>query len=442
MKKLILYAVFSLILLASCSSDENMLQAEISEPEMQSGGISAKRTVDEAADIAFSAIDMLPRCKSRSGVRSFNKGKVKIIGSAQSRSGGSDTLMYVFNFDDEEGFAVVAADRAFSEGLIAVTEKGSYDPSVTPENPGLALYMKSAESYLAGLDLKEAIKVPIDTIINPGFAEYKIVRDTTYLEIIDPSFDLLWGQEYPEGWLFDNGMAGCVNTVCLIAMSYFNTPTQITLDYNASGEQMNIDWDAIHTHRVSVRNGSIVTDDCTNEVHMTIAKICKELSDRNHSFPSLNPYGTYTSFPNAKFTLDGLGLHTYPVTSGMPSSTTIAKTMRDGGIILMSAAGEFPDKDGNPYIDRHAFVLDGIKYYDIHVGEWIREWGKPWVLSNDHGTSRYRYNHINWGWNGHGNGYFSGSVMDLGKPYKYDEPGLAADDVIINDDYMYLQVFK
>ncbi len=240
-------------LLLSCTQQEPVFDRHDSKADALSSR-SAIRTVDEAAEIASRAIGMLPGGKSRSSNRTFSKNDVKVAYSHSSRNASSDTLMYVFNFDNGEGFAVVAANRAMPEGLIAVTEMGSYDPECTPDNPGLALYMDAAEDHLLGLkdSIPTFIGEPVirDTI-NPGFAQYEIRRDTTYRETINPNFNLCWGARYPEGMLFPNGVAGCVNTATLMAMAYLEAPKQMDLTFYSSPQTINIDWKALKEHHKS-----------------------------------------------------------------------------------------------------------------------------------------------------------------------------------------------
>ena len=42
----------------------------------------------------------------------------------------NDTLMYVFNYDDNQGFAIISADSR-TEGLIAITDQGHYEQNET-----------------------------------------------------------------------------------------------------------------------------------------------------------------------------------------------------------------------------------------------------------------------------------------------------------------------
>ena len=122
------------------------------ESETQLMKVQSKyRTYEEALAIAQDAISMLGKSSvTRSGnPRTIDIHNVQyIVNTSSTRSDGkTDTLMYVFNYDDNAGFAVVSANRA-TEGLIAVTEQGNYVAGEETGNGGFDLYMDMAEEYV------------------------------------------------------------------------------------------------------------------------------------------------------------------------------------------------------------------------------------------------------------------------------------------------------
>lgn len=254
----LLSVIAAAALVMSCSSEDQLPMPEAADNAAPSEEValwSRTRTVDEAAEIAMQAIRMLPQSDSRSAGRTFSKESVKIARSeSDSRTGESDTLMYVFNFDDNQGFAVVAANPAVP-GLIAVTEMGSYDPDSIPDNPGLAMYMANTAKYLSGASGNRTqtdsltLKHPTDSlkdeteIIIPDddpfkhLAQYKTVKDTILNETIVPEFRLMWGQRFPEALFVENNILGCCNTATMIAMAIVGGPEQIQLTNNGQAEK-------------------------------------------------------------------------------------------------------------------------------------------------------------------------------------------------------------
>lgn len=145
MNKNILFLGF-ISLLVACGSEDvvDARHTTTDEPKLFSGNT---RSYNEAFEIAQKSIAMVETSNvTRSSVQrridpdnSFvfsSKGMTRLANEA------SDTLLYVFNFENEEGFALVSASRN-TEGLLAITESGSYRPDVPSEIEGLNMYKQS-----------------------------------------------------------------------------------------------------------------------------------------------------------------------------------------------------------------------------------------------------------------------------------------------------------
>ena len=126
---------------------------------------SNKRSYSEALEIAQNAISILDDnnqlTRSSSNRRvDLNEKPITIcadnrFSTRSSENIGNDTLMYVFNYTDNNGFAVVSADKG-TEGLIAVIESGHYDPSDTTDT-GFRSYMIAAKYYILANQVKTKI---------------------------------------------------------------------------------------------------------------------------------------------------------------------------------------------------------------------------------------------------------------------------------------------
>ena len=84
-------------------------------------------------------------------VRKLNlKDGVKAFRKAGTRSGeassDNDTLLYVFNFENNEGFALVSASKN-TEGLMAIVEQGYCDPDTPSEIEGFEMFKDMAKEY-------------------------------------------------------------------------------------------------------------------------------------------------------------------------------------------------------------------------------------------------------------------------------------------------------
>ena len=127
-------ALFSILLVtgvSSCTSDEPVVLESVSNDMLVCNNSSHLRTLSDAYEIALRATSMLDDLED---VRSRGisqrvldvKNPAKVIRNPLSRGAGviNDTLMYVINYADSMGFAVVSAVKGTPE-LIAVTMKGS-----------------------------------------------------------------------------------------------------------------------------------------------------------------------------------------------------------------------------------------------------------------------------------------------------------------------------
>lgn len=114
--------------LQSCNDEGPGIPIEENEPAKSSGN-PLMRSPEEAIDIAQRAYeefygDATPSSRGRSVIDCSRP--VEVVRCARSRGGSSDTLLYIVNFVDDQGFAVIAAPRAADE-LLAVTEAGVMD---------------------------------------------------------------------------------------------------------------------------------------------------------------------------------------------------------------------------------------------------------------------------------------------------------------------------
>jgi len=66
------------------------------------------------------------------------------------------------------------------------------------------------------------------------------------------------------------------------------------------------------------------------------------------------------------------------------------------------------NSDGNG----HGWVVDGCKYVKALERVMISYDGINWSVFQEIATYRTSLNHINWGWNGAGNGYFLSQVLN------------------------------
>lgn len=457
MKKLLLFitGILAIGAFLSCSGDEPKMTGQdadssVREPFSTNTNL---RTLEEAAAIVRANMGLLGETGSRSAAcRSFNPSSAKmVVNYGKSRAQLPDTLMYVFNFDNDEGFAIVAADRRL-EGLIAITGKGSYDPAVGTDNPGLKFYMDAAEANITW-ELDSLNRIPEDTTnyFDPGngllpggggtlpghegntggngsgnssggnddfstLAQQKWEDDTFVIANTGARLGVFnLGQNYPEGMLCSNNTSGCAITAMYMTMSYFEHPSKLFLDYDKNNTQvLEIDWSDLKKHRQSFYSDyALNQDQCTAERHNTIAKICRYLG--------------YHADAKYGWVYDSVGNPLYGETSA--SASKVLDVMKNIGF-RVSTVKNYQKYDAlNSFARQNAIVMLAVKINDSGRHRWIMDGlrivkyvhrlfikydGDPTWYPN--GENEYTSNmiHMNWGWNGQSNGWYSSGVFNPG----------------------------
>ena len=420
MKIELLSAFAVAIMMAACSNQESF-DSNLNQPVQQTSNI---RSYEEAMQIAQTSIEMVDgQAKTRSTTqRKIDLNKTKVYEfNATTRSGGYkiDTLMYVFNFANNEGFAVVSASRQ-TDGLIAVVESGNYDPTVPTGNPGFDTFMRMAEACIVCEENATVVNEENKARTRGEGQMYQPLYDTIYYKKIDPRITVKWGQGYQMGQYCPNHLCGCSITAAAQIMSYFKYPSSITLTYTGRDvNSTNLDWTDMCGH--------IYSDDSYNvdEADKQMGRLARQLGELAesdyHSEPN-NNY-TYTINQNIRSAIQYLGYtvgtitdYDYMITDyayDFDAGYTLANRLSEGKLIFMVGSNS-----GN---NNHAWVIDGCYYvkckYYLMVSD---DGGVTWYVDHELATYRTCHNHINWGWYGAQNGYFNSWVFNAYNSYQLD----------------------
>jgi len=376
-----------LVALYGCDSIEEA-ETLLNPSEDISINVSDYRTHDEIMTIVNDALKLLnenPYSRSYQIREIDNSNEIKyVISSSHGRGGNADTLMYIVNFKDEKGFAVISAKKN-QDPILAVTESGHYSNKEECDNPGLSLFMDMAENYIAN---SRGTKRPGD----PTQEEY-IRRVFVSGDSVLPRISLEWGQRGVYGQYCPNNISGCNNTAAAMAMSYFEYPNHIALQYLGSNIEIGLNWGNIKRHKSGIYDSCCSTD----SPHSAIGHLLRELGHRSNSIYNPNETSTYPS--NTRKALNDIG---YKVGSIRNYSKQCIRKYIDDGIILMSG---YNDNGG------HTWIVDGYKYIHTTVIDYIKRENE--FLEQEVSSYNYdeMYNHFNWGWNGMHNGYFNDGVF-------------------------------
>lgn len=306
-----------------------------------------------------------------------------------------DTLMYVFNFYDDQGFVVVSGSKNTCP-IIAITEKGNYDSEVSSCIEGFDYIMTAAKVFVSESlkqepHLYETTRVPILPI------------NYTLLEQKGKFINTMWGQYDIEGADCPNGVAGCANIAMAQLMSYYAHPTSIDINYFKDNSILEIDnyalnWNGMKEH--GVRHSDIPLLECiaTEPCHTMITRLCRQLGVTSNSEYG-NVVSDITGMPTTSTSNTNIHntftYYDYSVTQCAYNDSLLKSILNEERPVYMT---------GNDLGSQvaHAWLVDGYRYYMIT---------SRFGLDNQILTEYKYYNHINWGWYGKNNGYFANDIF-------------------------------
>lgn len=389
----LLFAVTTLCLFSACSNFE-----EPCTSLLKTNKIKSIRSYDEAFDIAMDATKMLDERDTRANTKRIidNDKSIVITGKMTRSSNDIDTLMYIFNYENNEGYSVISANPNTPD-LIAITEKGYYDPNVKSDNEALDLYMQMAMNMII---IDPPTWNDYDTIptFTSRFGESEIVE-----EGIPAKINLRWGQQTPYGNYYSNQNCGCVQTAEAMIMAYYKHPQSIVLSFLGDNAPIqNINWDLVNEHKS--------TTECNDYAQLgdsIIARLCRQIGYLNNSVSDIYPViSTNVTIANTFNALREYGYHCteFEEYEGLDYKTEL----KDHNAICMVSAH-------TSTAHGHCFLIDGYKdrirrmeIFDVYnvVNQNGVVINQVLVPSGIDERIQEEYVHINWGWNGNDNGYF------------------------------------
>lgn len=338
-------------------------------------------------------------------------------------------LLYAVNFSNDDGYAILAADRRIEDEVLAVTEKGtitfnnfepycSYNPSDDDDifesqynemSSSGYVGTYSEENLIAGLCYSYA---SLDTTFvdspfpDPDNIDYRwiVSKEVGY------KLETVWDQNSPfndlcpkVGWFKrEKAPAGCVPIAVGQIVAYHEFPNLIC-------NGVRIDYSLLKT----IRN---VNDRSHSDDTLCIAKnYIHFLSSRNACDVY---YGKIFGVPfgfalpsKAKSTFELLGYKNVKLKWSYNEDVVLAALERDCPVFISAVAG---------LVDGHAWVIDGYK---------IRKYVSPEGRVDKTQTLV----HCNWGWRGNSNGYFVSGIFKTKEGVSYDFSSKPA-----KDNYWYL----
>lgn len=398
MKRKIIYVAATLLgaSFMSCSESNDIILESTSEGDVKE---YSPRSIDEAIQIAKDAASWEHGQTTRSDRHDVEIENVEIIKDFGTRSSTftSDTLIYAVNFADDNGFALVSANRA-TDALLAVTERGHYSICEKCEIEGFNLFVELAKKYVDNPDHS-----------GPGFIDPIPFLDyDTILTQVPPMLSIHWGQRFPAGKYCPNEIAGCAPLALAQIIAHYETPLSLTLTYsNADIPTQNFEWDDIHWH-IRTANDSLTPHFClaTDSAHNAIGRLCRQIGEYMGSSYNTNSTSTYRS--GILSGIASMGYSSNLTWQSYYSRCTKSHLESNHPIYF---TGSINSETG------HAWVVDGCygrKITLVYAPPGASPYPEGTVIEDSY------FNHINWGWDGKFDGYYSDGVFNLANYWQLD----------------------
>lgn len=480
MKKNIYYSVFLLLCITACSKQEPAPQVNPYETEhigrFYCGG--PEIDYDRAWDIAMEAPALFSDNLTKAGDKQIAGWTPVTKGESVTKSGtvSLDTLMYVFNYEGEQGYVIIPTDDLDGE-VIAYVEEGNFNIQDTSSNELQKFLVDLMIDYRTAAKMQEGVKgvvgpdgsgskpkmfpdygsaigpkcsqvmreQPRDGYYGPTFEPpvYRCDNNMEYYKTkgcylpgyykrtnnitCPPLLTTCWGQEEP----FYNmtpikgnkhAPTGCVATAVVQIMAYHNYPTEYIMDGYLR-----------YTHFQDMRKNKYRSDFLNSaQAQDIISRFFLHIG--NLLGNDWGSDGTGASSKDAPGIFRKFG---YSCSSKL-ENYDVSKIMRsvyDRKPVFMRAHGY--EVNTNKYA-AHAWVIDGYKSFnDIteNVTCFFDEYAKydGQIAKGQDYVSRY-YFHCNFGWNGQGNGYYSSAIYDTRTPQQATD--ISRDDpLVFNKDF-------
>ena len=373
------------LLIASCSSEEELRQTPVVSSD------NNVITIDEAKQDLLGLLADIETAdtESRTSHRTIESSFTTKLGDASSRSDEEALPIHVFNFADDNGFAIMSGDKRVPS-LIALAEKGSFPQDTIIDNPGLAIFLERMGNQ-GPSKIKDKTPYPY---VDPNDPEtFKIYGEWENTIYKDYGYCFVkWGQRDPYNYYCpekdgEKCATGCVATALAQLMSIYKQPSS----YNG----YSFDWEKM-----------TLTSTPFEDAQKDIARLMQQLGlkknlDMDYGYNS----GAYPE--NIPRTLKAFG---YSSGGKLVNYNTddIVKELKLGYSVLVGGRSQ---KNGNG----HRWLVHGL----LERKQVNELYTKEGVYAGKQTTIKY-YPLCNWGWEGRHDGYYLSNAFN-GSPKFFDD---------------------
>lgn len=360
-------------------------------------------SIEKARENLQSLLDEMQMACPNAKAKRIESSMILSTSNELSRSNDSTYSrdIYVFNFDNTRGFALMASDERLP-GIIALTDSGSISDGEAITNPGLALYLECVDAQIGEL---------IDSLKNNGpFTIYGDWETDFYTE---NSCYVKWGQEMPYNFYCPrkgNKLAptGCVATAVAQLMSIYEYPT--------SYHGYTFNWSGMK----SAKKANLIQN---SEYRLQIARLMEQLGTESNLNMDYREDSSGTDDAYIPRTLQAFG-YSDGGRRGDYAEEKLIEELINGFPVLMSG-----------FANRSRWMFCGIEVFALH------EDGHEWVchglmvrhrrVSTYDSSGRllisvnetYNYALCNWGWDGTADGYYLCNFFNPSEGPEYNDEG-------------------
>lgn len=307
-----------------------------------------------------------------------------------------DSLFYIVNFANKQGFVIASSDDRETP-IFAFVEEGNYEEDDTLNNGYEAFIDALIDDELHKRIKKEYFQEDVsNNLVGEGGGGNTNYRSDKF-EVMYPLLKTKWNQttyaQYCPG-----DYTGCVVTAIAQICSFLKQPNHVAWGYNGVGNQCTMDWDRI-IDECSVWYGNPYPSSL--DLRDQIANLMRFWGLAFNA--DYGEGGTSVDSDDAISTMQEFGYNVTGLTDY--NATDVINDLKQGNRIIYMRGNARYYHVGfvfRKYVDGHGWVVDG--YID--------------TIKNNNETL---YLHCNWGWGGYRNGYFLADVFNAEETPYYDD---------------------
>lgn len=473
MRKFYLFSLLLSVTIVACSKDVSEQPCCATNDDVALSCKGSTIPVEQALKNLDDLVNVLyPETRTRKAKTYSKESVLTYVTHATTRSSSKielpDTLVYIVNFDDGEGFALLGAQSNLSS-VYSITESGTFDVNkfsealnyeiehnlLTPEEYAARIAAEQEEVVEYGVANNEDIAynimasaVLIDstgplpwepspedppiidggTILPPIPISTEVDESWEFVEKYDPLLTTEWTQWSPfnlkckdsEGNICP---AGCVVIAVAQIMAYHEFPQNVAFN------GVLVDWNTVKQY-----NKSMTYDD-DSAIATQLSNLCFELGKPENCDISYSTSGSSTTAQRAKVTLNNYGFKNVDKRYGFGSADIekIRIMIKNNKPVYVGACKSMTKG--------HALVADGYVKRKLKTT-------KVYHYANGTSSTSFTYGeeeqliHYNWGYAGLHNGYYVAKAeINSDERYPYEDSDECIADSDDPRDYRYYNKF-